>query len=115
MQSSDASEFQIGSVVMLSSSLLPDDILMLSERLFQECSRIGTFALRHFFGGAFSNDLASCVATFGTQVDDPVGDFYDVQIVFDDDDGMACFDELMEHGQEFLDVLEMQSGGWFIE
>ncbi len=48
------------------------------------------------FGGASSYDLAATAAAFGTHVDDPVGGFDDINIVFDDEEGTASFDELEE-------------------
>ena len=44
------------------------------------------------FGSAFGNDLASLVAGVGAEIDDPIGGFNHVEIVLDDNDGMAGID-----------------------
>ena len=41
------------------------------------------------FGCAGHENLAALIAAFGAQVDDPIGGFDDVEIVFDDDHGIA--------------------------
>jgi hypothetical protein len=48
------------------------------------------------FRRADRDDLAAAAAAFGTHVDDPVGGFNDVEIMFDDQKGAAAFDELAE-------------------
>src|SRR5262249_45023785 len=47
-------------------------------------------------------------ASFGAEIDDPVGALHDVEVVLDHDDGVARLDEALEDGEELLDVLEMQ-------
>ena len=65
--------------------------------------------------GAGGDDLAALVAAVGAEVDDPVGGFDDVEIVFDDDDGVALVDEGVEDFEEFADVFEVEAGRGFIE
>ena len=52
-------------------------------------------------------NLAAAVAAFGTKVDDPVGRPDDVEIVFDDDDGVAVITQPMEYLEQQFDVLIM--------
>ena len=59
---------------------------------------------------AFSHDLPTTVAPFGTDVDDPVGSLDDVQIVLDDNDTVALLDQLMQHLKELADILKMEAG-----
>ena len=59
-------------------------------------------------GGAFAEDVATAATTFGTHVDDPVGLGDDVEVVLDDDDGVAAVDEAAEHMHEDADVLEVR-------
>ena len=61
------------------------------------------------------DDLAAGVAAFGAEVDDPVGGFNHNQIVFDDDEGAASVDELLEGGEEFGYVVEVEAGGGLVE
>ena len=35
--------------------------------------------------------------------------------MFNDDDGMSASEQCVEGFHEFLDVVEVQTGGWFVE
>ena len=67
------------------------------------------------FRGAGGDDAAAAVAAFGAEVDDVVGGFDDLQIVLDDNDGVAGVDQSVEDFEEFADVFEMQAGGGLIQ
>ena len=67
------------------------------------------------FGGPLDDDAAAAGTCFGSEVDDPVCGFDDIEVMFDDDDGIALFDEAGEDAEEFGDVVEVQSGGGFVE
>ena len=67
------------------------------------------------FGGADGDDLAAAGAAFGAHVDDPVGGLDDVEVVLDDEEGAAAFDELAEGGEELGDVVEVEAGGGLVE
>ena len=71
--------------------------------------------LGNVLGGSRGNDLATAGATFWAQVEDPVGGFDDIQVVFDRNDGVAFFDQPVEHDEQFADVFEVQPGGGFVE
>ena len=60
----------------------------------------------HAFRRADRDDLASAIAAFGTEIEDPVGGLHDVEIVFDDHDGVAVVDQFMQHLQQFADIFE---------
>ena len=49
------------------------------------------------------------VAAVGSEVDDVVGNFDDVEIMLDDDDGVALLDETVENGDEFGNVVGVKS------
>ena len=68
-----------------------------------------------FFGRALGNNLAALVAGIGAEIDDPVGRFNDVEVVFDDEDGMAGIDEALKDIEQDADVIEVQAGGGFVE
>ena len=55
------------------------------------------------------------LASFRAQVDDPVGGFDHVQIVFNDDHRIAAIDQLVEHIQQQADIVEVKSGGRFVK
>ena len=62
------------------------------------------------FGGAGGYDFAAGAAAFRAHVDDPVGGFDDVEIVLDDQERAATFDEFAEGAEEFLYVVEGEAG-----
>ena len=59
--------------------------------------------------------MAAAGAAFGADVDDVVGGFDDLEIMFDDDDGVALVDQMMEDLKQFAHVFKMQAGGRLIE
>ena len=63
------------------------------------------------FGGADGDDFAAAVSAFGSHVDQPVGGLDDVEVMFDHQHGIAGGDEPIEHGDQLLDIGEMQTGG----
>jgi hypothetical protein len=67
------------------------------------------------FGGAGGYDLAAAAAALRAHVDDPVGRFDDVQVVLDDEEGAAAFDEFAEGCEEFGYVVEVEAGGGLVE
>ena len=69
----------------------------------------------HTFGCTFGNNRPSSVAAVGAEVDDIVGNFDDVEIVFDDDYGVALLDEAVENGNKFGNVMGVKSGCRLVE
>ena len=62
-----------------------------------------------------SDHLPAFFATFRAKIDDPVGAFDDFEIVLDHHDRIARFDQALKQPDEKRDVVEMQTGGRFIE
>jgi len=58
----------------------------LGEDLPQELAGVGGGVAGDLFGRSLGDDVTAFVATFGAQVNDPVGRLDDLGIVFDDDD-----------------------------
>src|SRR5690606_29596856 len=54
-------------------------------------------------------------ATFGAQVEDPVGDLDDIEVVLDHHDAVALVDEALEDFEELADVFEVEAGGRLVE
>ena len=52
---------------------------------------------RQVFRRAFRNDAPSFVAAFGAEVDNPIRAPDYVEVVFDDDQGVACVSKLEQH------------------
>ena len=64
---------------------------------------------------AFSNDTAASGTAFGPEIDDPVGGFDHIQVMFDDDNSVAAVHKPLQNGQEHADILEVQACGGFIQ
>ena len=61
------------------------------------------------------NHFATAGAAFGPDVNDPVSCFDHVQIVLDDQHGVAGFDKVLQNVQQQLNVGKMQTGGRFVQ
>ena len=62
-----------------------------------------------------NDDAATAIAAFGTQVDDPVGFGDNVQVVFDDDDTVAGFNQAVQDADEFFDISHVQPDCRFVQ
>ncbi len=82
----------------------------LSARLFPTF-RLGDNVL----GSSRGDDAAALLARLRAEVDHPVGRLHDIEVVFDDDDGVAQIDEPVEHFEQLFQVGEVQSGGRLVE
>ena len=51
------------------------------------------FDLDEVLGRALGDNRATAGAAFGAEVDDPVGSFDDIEVVFDDQDRVALIDQ----------------------
>ena len=58
-------------------------------------------------GRAFTDHLASTTSALGSKVDDPVGGLHHVEVVLDDQHGVALVDQSVQDLQETLHVFEM--------
>ena len=77
--------------------------------------RVAVGDLRHLLRRPLGDDPAAVLASLGPQVEDPVGRLDHVEIVLDDDHGVALLLEPVEHLQQLLDVVEVQPGGRLVE
>src|SRR5262249_50480846 len=57
-----------------------------------------------------ADNVASGVAAFGTQVDNPIRCFHHVQIMFDDQNSSLRLKQAPERNEELVDVVEVQPG-----
>ena len=62
-----------------------------------------------------ANDLAAGVAAFRAEVDDPVASADDVEVVLDHHHRMPSGDQFAQGAEQLGDVIEVQSGGRFVE
>ena len=71
--------------------------------------------LAQVFRSAFGHDQAAALAAFGAEVDEPVGRSDDVEVVLDDHQRVAGFEQSAQAAHELGDVIEVQTGGGLVE
>ena len=72
-------------------------------------------ALGDFGWGARGEDVTTLFATLRTEVDDVVGNLDDIEVVFDDDNGIALIHQLVEYLDKTAYILEMETCGRLVE
>src|SRR5260370_4124379 len=87
----------------------------IAKDLAQELPGVGAGGHGDFLGSSLRHRLSATVAAFGTQIDDVVGGLDHFEIVLDHDYRVARVGEAAEHSEQFLDVIEMQSGRRLIQ
>ena len=68
-----------------------------------------------FCGTAFADEAAAVFAAFGAEIEDPVGVADHVEVVLDDDDGVAEIGEAVQDLEQLAHVVEVQAGGGLVE
>ena len=61
------------------------------------------------------HDPPAFLPALGSEVDEVVGGFQDVEIVLDDDQRVPRFEQLLERGQQLGDVVEVEAGRRLVE
>src|SRR5262245_22609751 len=61
------------------------------------------------FGCSSDDQLASLMASFRTEVQNPIGAFDHVEVVFNHEDGMARLHQTLEAVEEALDIGEVEA------
>ncbi len=92
-----------------------EDLRLHAQDFGEGFSGVGILAGGDVFGRAFRDDSPAAFPAFGTEIQNPVGGFNHVQIVFHHQDGVAGIDETVQHFEQLFDVREMQPGGGFIQ
>jgi hypothetical protein len=69
----------------------------------------------YLFGHALRHDFTALITGVGTEINNPVGGFDDVEVVLNDDDGMTGIHEALENLEQHAHVIEVQAGGGLVE
>src|ERR1700728_3267592 len=81
----------------------------------EKLARIRLIDMGDMGRSAFAYQVAAVFAAFGAQVEDPVGIADHVEIVLDDDDGVAEVGEAVQDFEELAHVVEVEAGGGLVE
>src|SRR6185312_15290046 len=92
-----------------------DGCMVLDEEFGHRLAGVGFLVARDLLRRALGNDFAAFFTALGTEINDPVGVTDHVQVVFDDDDGVAKIREAMQHVKQLADVIEVESRGGFVK
>ena len=87
----------------------------LNPRATQKLPGVTPFASGDFSRRARSDDLAASRAPLGSHVDDVVGRLDDVEVVLDEEDGVALIRQAAQDAEKLLDVLEVKARRGFVE
>ena len=99
----------------MESSRLRSERLRLSQVGPQVLASIAARRFRHFFRRALRDHLASTTAALGTKIDDVIRHLDDIQIVLNDDDGIARIRQLLQYVDQLLYVDGVQAGRGFVQ
>src|SRR5882724_3611821 len=86
-----------------------------AENAGEGLAGVGLFGAGDELGRALGNDAAAAFAAFGAEVNDPIGLLDDVEMVLDDEHGVAEIDEALQDVEELSNVVEVQAGGGLVE
>ena len=93
-----------------------EQLLFDALQLFlEEAGRVALVAVGDLLRCAGREDGATTTTTFWSHVDDVVGLSDDVEVVLDDDNGVAAIYQTADDGHEDADVLEVQTRGRLVE
>src|SRR5664279_373948 len=76
---------------------------------------IAAFGSGYDFRHTCRENSTAAITALRAKVDDPVSSFYDIKIVFNDDDGVAVVGQTMQNLQEHFDILKVQARGRFVK
>ena len=82
---------------------------------FQKLTRKRRFHLADLFRCPLRDQLPPAVSALRTQIDDPIRDFYDIQVVLNDLHGVTRIDKALEHLDKFVDICGMQTYGGLVK
>src|SRR3984885_1868333 len=101
--------------IELSSRLIFVRAILVAQRPRQNLPRVRLLHARHLLGSTLRHHASARFSAFGAEVNDPVGLLDHVQIMLDDQHGVAERNEPVQHVEQLLHVVEMQAGRWLIQ
>lgn len=85
------------------------------QHVFEEFRRIALPSCHNLFRRSRCYELSAAASAFRADVDEMVGHLDDIEIMLNDDDGVALVDEPLQNIEEDADVLEVQARRGFVE
>ena len=85
------------------------------EQGAEDVAGVGAAGACDFFGGAGGDDAPAVFTAFGTEIDDVVGLFDHVEVVFDHQNCVSKRDQTLEHVEQLVNVGEVQAGRRLVE
>lgn len=70
---------------------------------------------RQLFRASCKYNIAPFFSTFGSKIDDPVGAFYNLLVMFYKNNRMTVVDQGIDRFQQLVYIVEMQSRGRFVK
>ena len=70
--------------------------------------------LRHRLGGSLEDDVAARCAAAGTELDEPVAGLQHLDVVFDEEDGVARLHHRVKEVEDALDVARVETVGGLV-
>ena len=67
------------------------------------------------FGRSSGYHLTPFVTPFRAEIDNPIGGFDYIQVVFYHDHGVAVISQAVQNREQLFDIMKMQAGGRFIQ
>ena len=88
---------------------------MYCQFVYQKLPGIAFLAGCNGFRCADAENTSATTSPFRTEIDHMVGAFDDIEVVLDDQHGIALFHQLVDHPHQVLDILEVQSRGGLVQ
>ena len=85
------------------------------EKALEKAARMGLSIAGDLFGRAAGNDFSACVATFRTEVDQPICFGDEIKVMLDHDNRMSRINEFLENLHLTFHVCLVQSNGRLFE
>ena len=86
---------RLGLILVCLGLLLAQQLVLFQQRL-EILAREAALCFGHLLRSALCDDQAACAAAFGAEVDDVVCAFDEVEVVLDDDDGVARIHQFLQ-------------------